>query len=109
VATLARFCSLVRQLLVHETPDGLALCAMVPETWAGQSFEVHGAPTSVGVVSFAVRWHAERPVLLWERRGREPAPVRLEAPGLDPGWSSRQAEGEVVLPPWPAEPVPRRP
>jgi hypothetical protein len=108
VATAAAFCSLVRRLLVHETPEGLALCAMVPEAWSGQSFEVHGAPTSAGVLSFAVRWHGERPALLWELRGRPPASVRLEAPGLDPGWSTRKPEGEVLLSPFPAAPDPQR-
>jgi hypothetical protein len=100
--TVACFCSLVRQLLVHETPGGLALCTMLPEGWTGHSFEVHAAPTSVGPVSFAVRWHAERPLLLWERRGPPPAPVLLQAPGLDPSWSSRQPEGEVLLRPFPS-------
>jgi hypothetical protein len=97
VATSAGFCSLVRNLLARETPDGLDVCTALPDTWMGQNLEVHDAPTSAGLLSFAVRWHADRPVLLWELRGRRAEPVRLRAPGLDRRWSSRQPSGEVLL------------
>ena len=105
----AEFLSFVRALLVQEvlTPDGgagLALCSMLPEGWRGQGIEVHDAPTHHGVVSFAVRWHGERPVLLWELTPHADAPsvpVRLTAPGLDPSWSSTALAGEEALDPRP--------
>jgi hypothetical protein len=37
-----------------------------PAEWAGASVAAHQIPTRWGEVSFAVRWHGERPALLWE-------------------------------------------
>jgi hypothetical protein len=103
----AEFLSFVRALLVREVAvpgggDGLALCSMLPEAWLGQGVEVHDAPTHHGVLSFAVRWHGDRPVLLWELTPHAEgpgAPVLLTAPGLDPTWSSTAAAGEEPLGP----------
>lgn len=99
----AAFCTFVRRLLVDERPDGLALACLVSDGWLGREWEVHGAPTEAGSVSYAVRWHGERPALLWEI---EPvgvdgaaAPIRVTAPGLDPGWSSGEPRGEALLAP----------
>jgi hypothetical protein len=95
----AAFLSLVRGLLVREAADGgLALCSMLPDAWVGQALEVHDAPTRFGKVSFAVRYHGERPALLWDLKARAGAPpVSLTAPGLDPAWSSTDAKGEALL------------
>ena len=101
-ATVA-FLDLVRALAVVETPGGLDLLPAVPAEWYGQPIEVHGVPTAYGTLSFAVRWHGERPALLWEL---EPHPgardlihheVTLRAPGLDPGWLTTEARGEALL------------
>jgi hypothetical protein len=92
--------SFVRRLLVRETDQGgLALCTMLPDAWTGQNLEVHDAPTHHGTVSFAVRWHGDRPALLWDRkvRGGETGVVRITAPGLDPSWSSTEPKGEALL------------
>ena len=95
----ADFLSFVRQLLVRETGDrGLALCSMLPDAWTGQPLEVHDAPTHFGAVSFAVRYHGERPALLWDLKVRgDGAPVRITAPGLDPSWSTTTPKGEALL------------
>jgi hypothetical protein len=93
------FCTFARQLLVHEVPGGLALCRVVPEGWWGQPLEVHDAPTAAGLLSFALRWHGERPALLWELKTHHDGPVRLSAPGFDPRWSSEEASGEALLDP----------
>lgn len=99
--TAARFVNLVQQLLVREAgPGELALCSMVPEQWRGQNIEVHDAPTGFGMLSFAVRWHGERPALLWDldavaRSGE----VRLTAPGLDASWWTSETRGEALLSP----------
>jgi hypothetical protein len=50
-------------------------------------------------VSFAVRWHADRPALLWDHQPRGGRPVDLRAPGLDPRWSSSEPRGEALLSP----------
>ena len=74
--------------------DELVLLAdPVPSAWFGQSLEVHHAPLTDGSVSFAVRWHGERPALLWE--STHPGVVRC--PGLDPSWSGVGLKGEALL------------
>jgi hypothetical protein len=96
----AELCSLARNLLVREVPGGLALLTLVPDGWLGQPIEVHDAPTHAGHLSYAVRWHGERPALLWELRRRDGlGPARLTIPGLDPRWSSMQPAGEALLAP----------
>jgi len=95
----AELLNLVRTMLVHETEDGLALASMLPATWYGQGVEVHDAPTRFGALSFAIRWHGDRPALLWELDAHDPdAAVVLTCPGLDPTWRSTQARGEALLP-----------
>jgi hypothetical protein len=93
----ADFLSFVRDLVVRETGDGLAVASAVPDAWLGQGWEVHDAPTAWGTMSYAVRWHGERPALLWELRAHGDGPVRLTAPGLDPAWSTTDPKGEALL------------
>jgi hypothetical protein len=101
----AAFLSFVRQLLVRETPEGgVALATMFPPEWAGQSVEVHDAPTHHGRVSYALRWHGDRPALLWqcERPG-----VTVTVPGLDRAFSTIEPSGEALLAPYRARvPIP---
>jgi hypothetical protein len=65
----------------------------------GQGLEVHDAPTHDGLLSFAVRWHGDRPALLWDlrRRAGDTRPVHLTAPGLDPTWSTGETRGDALL------------
>ena len=85
-------------MLVHETSDGLALASMIPTSWYGQGVEVHDAPTRFGLLSFAIRWHGERPAILWELEPHDPdVAVVLTCPGLDPTWRSTEARGEALL------------
>jgi hypothetical protein len=103
----AELLSFVRTMLVHETEDGLALASMLPTSWYGQGVEVHDAPTRHGIISFAVRWHGERPALLWELTPHDPdVPVVLTCPGLDPTWRSTQPRGEALLAAPPDAPAP---
>ena len=94
----------VADLLVAETGGlgerVLELARVVPEAWLGQGWEVHDLPTAYGLVSYAVRWHGDRPALLWDLvvEPGEP-PTRLTVPGLDPTWSSTDAKGEALLGP----------
>jgi hypothetical protein len=65
---------------------------------------VHDAPTHHGRVSYALRWHGERPALLWhlERSG-----VTLTVPGLDRSFSTTEQSGEALLAPYRARvPIP---
>ena len=84
------------------TLDGLAsvqndelvlLAEPVPPAWFGQPLEVHDAPLSDGSVSFAVRWHGDRPALLWETTHLGD----VRCPGLDPSWCGVGLKGEALL------------
>jgi hypothetical protein len=108
----AGFVDAVRELLVLERRAALGdgvelwLSPVVPEAWLGAGWEVHDAPTAAGRLSYAVRWHGERPALLWELAPHEGAgPVVLRAPGLDPSWSTGEPRGEALLAA-PAAPAP---
>ncbi|MCB9389280.1 MAG: hypothetical protein H6512_06805 [Acidimicrobiia bacterium] len=62
---------------------------------------VGGAPGSAsrtdsrGAVSWEVRWHGDRPALLWESAGV--SRLELRAPSLDPGWVAPTQSGEALL------------
>ena len=71
----------------------------MPADWLGQSIDVYGVPTVPGSsVSFAIRWHGERPAVLWEQTGD---PIELSAPIVAPEWRSSDATGEALWPPPP--------
>jgi hypothetical protein len=79
--------------------DGELLPAGIPADWLGAPVEVHGVPVGpASTVSFALRWHGERPAVLWEVAG---ADVELTAPAVAPGWRSTDRTGEAL---WPAPP-----
>jgi hypothetical protein len=88
---------LVRELDVADAPGPvLALCPTYADAWRGQPVDVRDAPTAHGRASFSVRWHGERPALLWELE--DPAEgLTISAPGLDPVWTTTEARGEVLL------------
>jgi hypothetical protein len=99
-AATAAFLTLVRRLLVREHADGsgLAVCSLLPESWRGQSLDVRDAPTAFGRFSFSLRWHGDRPALLWELVAHPGvAGLTLTAPGLDPQWSGSGVTGEALL------------
>ena len=104
-AVTAAFLDFVRRVLVRERPDGgLALATIFPPEWAGQPLEVHDAPTDHGRISYALRWHGDRPALLWQC---ERAGVRLTVPGLDRSFSTAEQSGEALLAPYRARiPIP---
>jgi hypothetical protein len=104
-AIAAGFVSLVRDLVVRDRNTTLELLGVLPPAWRGQAVEVHDLPVSAGRFSFALRWHGERPAILWELQTRGGAEVpTLVAPGLDPTWRGRGAAGESLLAPHPGGP-----
>jgi hypothetical protein len=117
-ASTAAVLQLVRRLAVHEPGGSVAAVPVAPPSWLGQAIEAHDVPTSHGRFSFAVRWHGERPALLWELEPHDDpgvaaavaalGPFVVRAPGLDPGWSSTEQRGEALLaapPGAPAQPA----
>lgn len=93
---------------VHEVERRLAsggdlLPIGFPTPWLGLGIEVHRVPTGVdSAVSYAVRWHGERPAVLWEQLGEA---IALTATAVDPEWSTAEASGEAL---WRAPVQPRR-
>jgi hypothetical protein len=98
--SVGRFVAQVEQRIAD---DGRLLPLGIPRRWLGSNFEVHGVPTGPrSTVGFAVRWHGERPAVLWEQHG----PTQLlSAPAVDAEWSSDAAAGEAL---WAAPPQPKR-
>jgi hypothetical protein len=93
--------------LARPLPDGS--CALLPggfpAAWLGASFETYRLPAGSGrCLSYAVRWHGERPALLWEVNG--PPGLRLTGGGADPSWSTTEASGEALLAAPPHAPFP---
>jgi hypothetical protein len=69
----------------------------LPTEWLGADFEVFGLPIGArSRIDYAVRWHGERPAVLWDVTGEA---VVLSAPSVDPGWRTADAKGEAL---WPA-------
>lgn len=94
----ARLVTLVRQMLVTESGGGLALLPDVPDSWLGQGVELHDAPTSHGRLSYALRWHGDRPALLWHLEPHAgDRTVSITVPGLDPAFATADAKGEALL------------
>lgn len=95
----------VRSIERRVVDGGRLLPGGIPSLWLGSNFEVHGLPTSPqSTVSFAVRWHGERPAVLWEQDAdgdpsADRALVELSAPDVDPEWVTTEASGETL---WPA-------
>ncbi len=71
------------QLMPNSFPDG----------WLGNDFEAHGLAIGLAsTLSFAIRWHGERPAVLWEVSG-PPMPLTY----CD--WSTGELAGETLWPP----------
>lgn len=87
-----------------------AACALVPSgfptSWFGAAVEAYHLPAGPRhVVSYAVRWHGERPAVLWEVAG--PAGLRLTGGAADPAWHTDLPTGEALWasPPGAAEAI----
>ena len=101
-APTARELAWYEQRMARGLGDGTAdlLAAGIPVSWLGANFEVYGLPIGPSsTVSYAVRWHGERPAVLWEIDGPV---VPLTASVVAPEWSTAEATGEAL---WPAPAV----
>jgi len=85
----------VRSVERRIADDGRLLTGGIPTSWLGSNFEVHAVPTTASTsTSFAVRWHGERPAVLWEQQGDDP--VELSAPDIDADWRTTERSGEAL-------------
>jgi hypothetical protein len=85
--------AVLRTVVVRETDEAVELLGDWPPDWVGLPIDVRDAPIRRGPVSYSVRWHGDRPALLWE----VPDGLRVTAAGLDPTWSSGEPRGEALL------------
>jgi hypothetical protein len=84
-----------RQLAVSDEHTAQLMPRSFPSTWLGVDFEAHGLPIGLAsTLSFAVRWHGDRPAVLWEIAG-PPMPVTHGE------WATGQLSGEALWPPCP--------
>jgi hypothetical protein len=101
-ASVGRFVRSVESQLacvttVADEPVVELLANGMPSSWLGVDLDVHGLATRPGsTVSFAVRWHGERPAVLWEQTGD---PCVLTSAACAPGWIADGRAGETL---WPA-------
>jgi hypothetical protein len=87
-------CWVERRLVVSDEYTARLMPFGFPAAWLGVDFEAHGLAIGLAsTLSFAVRWHGERPAVLWEVAG---SPMALS----HDGWSTAQLSGEAL---WPSE------
>jgi hypothetical protein len=94
-AGAAEFLNALRSALVDARGTEIQLIGAWPPEWRGLPLDVRDAPTKLGPVSYSVRWHGNRPALLWD----VPAGATVRIPGLDGAWSSDEPRGETLLAP----------
>jgi hypothetical protein len=84
----------VRAVLVRETPDHVAVLPGFPAEWRGVNLAVHDIPLrGGGKLSYALRWHGDRPAMLWDA----PVGVQLRAPVIAPQWHVDGGAGEAMV------------
>jgi hypothetical protein len=81
-----------QQLVISDEHSAEVMPRSFPAAWLGVDFEAHGLAIGLGSsLSFAVRWHGDRPALLWEVDG-PPMPLTHGT------WTTGQLTGEALWP-----------
>ncbi len=85
------------QLVAQRRDNVIEICPRgIDAAWFGANFECHRLVASPEhLISFAVRWHGEKPALLWEIDG--PPGARVAASAVDGTFSSTEMRGETLL------------
>lgn len=82
-----------RHLVISDEHVAQLMPGVFPPAWLGVDFEAHGLPIGLAsTLSFAIRWHGDRPAVLWEVSG---APMPL----THGSWTTGQLTGEALWPP----------
>ena len=82
-----------RHLVISDEHSAELMPRSFPPTWLGIDFEAHGLAIGLAsTLSFAIRWHGDRPAVLWEVDG----PPMVLRHGE---WTTDQLSGEAL---WPA-------
>ena len=88
----------VESQLVAMRRDGvIEICPRgIDAAWLGVNFECHKLlATPEHLISYAVRWHGDKPALLWEIDG--PVGARVMASAIDSSFVSTDMRGETLL------------
>jgi hypothetical protein len=81
-----------RQVVVADENAAELMPQSFPATWLGVDFEAHGLAIGLAsTLSFAIRWHGDRPAVLWEVSG---PPMRLTSGD----WATSEPSGEALWP-----------
>ena len=89
-----------RHLVISDEYVAQLMPASFPTSWLGVDFEAHGLPIGLAsTLSFAIRWHGDRPAVLWEVGGA-PMPLTHDS------WTTGQLTGEALWPPVTPAPPP---
>ena len=85
------------QLVVQRRDGVIEICPCgIDKSWLGVNFECHKLLASPEhLISYAVRWHGEKPALLWEIDG--PVGAKVAASAIDRTFSSTEMRGETLL------------
>lgn len=85
------------QLVAQRRDNVIEICPRgIDAAWLGANFECHRLVASPEhLISFAVRWHGDKPALLWEIDG--PPGARVAASAVDGTFSSTELRGETLL------------
>ena len=85
------------QLVAQRRDNVIEICPRgIDAAWLGANFECHRLVASPEhLISFALRWHGEKPALLWEIDG--PPGARVAASAVDGAFSSTELRGETLL------------
>jgi hypothetical protein len=79
-----------RRLVVSDEHTAQLMPVGFPAAWLGVDFEAHGLTIGLAsTLSFAIRWHGQRPAVLWEISG---PPMSL----AHQDWSTAQLSGEAL-------------
>ena len=85
------------QLVTQRRDNVIEICPRgIDAAWLGANFECHRLVASAEhLISYAVRWHGDKPALLWEIDG--PPGARVAASAVDGTFSSTEMRGETLL------------
>jgi hypothetical protein len=98
IAGKVRQIAWIESQLVAQRRDGvIEICPCgIDKSWLGVNFECHKLLASPEhLISYAVRWHGEKPALLWEIDG--PVGTKVAASAIDRTFSSTEMRGETLL------------
>jgi len=98
IAGTVRQIAWIESQLVAQRRDGvIEICPCgIDKSWLGVNFECNKLLASPEhLISYAVRWHGEKPALLWEIDG--PVGTKVAASAIDRTFSSTEMRGETLL------------